>query len=76
VVIDLPVIDHNGVELGLETVRALRGEEVDFARYELGFVEEYRRFQERQLAEWLLSVVTEEGPLSRDVGHPGRAYPP
>ncbi len=59
------LILKSGVELALETVRALRGEEVDFSRYELGFVEEYRHFQEQQLADWLLSVVAEEGPLTR-----------
>jgi SAM-dependent methyltransferase len=59
------LILKSGIALALETVRALRGEQVDFSRYELGFVEEYRRFQERQLADWLLSVVTEEGPLTR-----------
>ncbi len=58
------LILKSGVELALETVRALRGEEVDFSRYELGFVEEYRHFQEQQLADWLLSVVVEEGPLT------------
>lgn len=59
------LILKSGVELALETVRALRGEEVDFSRYELGFVEEYRRFQERQLADWLLHIIAEEGPLTR-----------
>ncbi len=43
------LILKSGVELGLETVRALRGEQVDFSRYELGFVKEYRRFQERRI---------------------------
>jgi ubiquinone/menaquinone biosynthesis C-methylase UbiE len=43
------LILRSGIELALETVRALRGEEMEFSRYELGFVEEYRRFQERQL---------------------------
>jgi ubiquinone/menaquinone biosynthesis C-methylase UbiE/Co/Zn/Cd efflux system component len=59
------LILKSGVELGLETVRALRGEEVDFSRYELGFIEEYRHFQKQQLADWLLSIATEEGPLTR-----------
>jgi len=59
------LILKSGVELAMETVRALRGEEIDFSRYELGFVEEYRRFQERQLADWLLHLVAEEGPLAR-----------
>jgi len=59
------LILKSGVELALETVRALRGEEVDFSRYELGFVEEYHRFQQRQLADWLLYIITEEGPLTR-----------
>ena len=59
------LILKSGVELAVETVRALRGEEVDLTRYELGFVEAYRDFQERQLADWLLSVVAEKGPLAR-----------
>jgi len=59
------LILKSGVELAMEMVRALRGEEMDFSRYELGFVEEYRRFQERQLAEWLLHIIAEEGPLAR-----------
>jgi hypothetical protein len=59
------LILKSGVELALETVRALRGEEVDFSRYELGFIEEYRHFQKQKLADWLLSIVTEEGPLTR-----------
>jgi hypothetical protein len=59
------LILKSGVELALETARALRGEEVDFSRYELGFVEEYRHFQKQQLADWLLSIVTGEGPLTR-----------
>jgi len=58
------LILKSGVELAMETLRALRGEEMDFSRYELGFVEEYRRFQERQLADWLLHLIAEEGPLT------------
>jgi SAM-dependent methyltransferase len=56
------LILRSGIELAVETVRALRGEEVDFSRHELGFVEEYRHFQGRQLADWLLNVVADEGP--------------
>ncbi|MGD8815526.1 MAG: cation transporter [Anaerolineales bacterium] len=59
------LILKSGIELAVETVRALRGEEVDFSRYELAFVEDYKRFQEKQLADWLLSVVAEEGLISR-----------
>jgi cation diffusion facilitator family transporter len=59
------LILKSGLELAMETVRALRGEEIDFSRYELGFVEEYRRFQERQLAGWLLHLIAEEGSLAR-----------
>jgi hypothetical protein len=59
------LILRSGAELALETVQAMRGKKVDFSRYELGFVEEYHRFQDRQLADWLLSVVAAEGPLDR-----------
>lgn len=55
------LILKSGIELLLETVRMLRGEEVNFSRYELGFVMAYRRFQERQLADWLLYSIAEEG---------------
>ncbi|MGC9335800.1 MAG: cation diffusion facilitator family transporter, partial [Anaerolineae bacterium] len=58
------LILNSGIELTVETVRALRGEEVDFSRYELGFVEAYRRFQDRQLADWLLYTIAEEGPMT------------
>jgi Co/Zn/Cd efflux system component len=54
------LILKSGIELAIETVRTLRGEEIDFSRYELAFVEEYNRFQEQQLADWLLSIVAEE----------------
>jgi hypothetical protein len=57
------LILKSGIELAIETVRVLRGEEIDFSRYELAFVEEYNRFQEQQLADWLLFVVAEEGSI-------------
>jgi hypothetical protein len=59
------LILKSGIELALETVRSLRGEEIDFSRYELGFVEEYRRFQDQQLDDWLLSVIADQGPLTQ-----------
>jgi ubiquinone/menaquinone biosynthesis C-methylase UbiE/Co/Zn/Cd efflux system component len=59
------LILKNGVELTLEMVRTLRGEEMDFARYELGFVEVHREFQQQQLADWLLYLIAEDGPLTR-----------
>lgn len=59
------LILKSGVELAMETVRALRGEEIDFSRYELRFVEEYRQFQQQQLVDWLLHIITEQGPLTR-----------
>jgi cation diffusion facilitator family transporter len=59
------LILKSGIELVLETARSLRGEEVDFSRYELGFMEVYRCFQEQQLEDWLLHIITEEGPLTR-----------
>ena len=45
----------------------LRGEDMDFSRYELGFVEAYRHFQECQLSDWLLYVIAEEGGVTRPV---------
>jgi hypothetical protein len=57
------LILKSGIELAIETVRSLRGEEVDYSQYELDFVEKYRRFQEQKLDEWLLYLIVEEGPL-------------
>jgi cation diffusion facilitator family transporter len=59
------LILKSGIELALETVRALRGEGIDFSRYELGFMDEYQRFQRCQQADWLLSIIAEEGPLTQ-----------
>jgi hypothetical protein len=59
------LILKSGGELAIETMRALRGEEVDFSRYELGFVEEYRRFRKRYLADWLLVIIAEGGPEAK-----------
>jgi hypothetical protein len=59
------LILKSGVELALETVRMLRGEELDFFRYELGFVETYRHFQECQLGDWLLYVIAEKDGVTR-----------
>jgi DNA-binding MarR family transcriptional regulator len=59
------LILKSGIELALETVRMLRGEEMDFSRYELGLVEAYRHFQERQLGDWLLYVIAEDGPVTQ-----------
>ena len=54
------LILKSGIKLALEMVRTLRGEEMDFSRYELGFVVEHRHFQQQQLAGWLLSVIAED----------------
>ncbi len=59
------LILKSGIELALETVRSLRGEEVDFSRYELDFVEEYRLFRDQKLDEWLLQIIAEQGPLTQ-----------
>jgi cation diffusion facilitator family transporter len=59
------IILKSGIELAIETLHALRGEEVDYSQYELDFVEAYRRFQEQKLDEWLLYLIVEEGPLDQ-----------
>jgi len=51
------LILRSGVELALELIRTLQGEEMNFYKYELGFVEEYRTFQNQQLSDWLLYVI-------------------
>ena len=41
------LILKSGYELAIEMAKSLRGEEVDFSRYELDFVEEYRLFRDQ-----------------------------
>jgi Co/Zn/Cd efflux system component len=59
------LILKSGGELALEAVQTLRGEKVDFSRYKLDFIEEYRLFLEQQLADWLMHVLGETGPLTQ-----------
>lgn len=58
------LILKSGYELALEMAKSLRGEAVDFSRYELDFVEEYRLFQDQKLDEWLLYVISTESGLT------------
>lgn len=51
------LILKSGVELALELIRTLHGEEMNFSKYELGFVEEYQTFQQEQLSDWLLYII-------------------
>ncbi len=54
------LILKSGIELALDLIRTLRGEEMDFYHYELGFVEAYRSFQHNQLSDWLLFIVSKD----------------
>ena len=60
------LILKSGIELALELLRTLRGEEMNFNQYDLGFVEEYRTFQQKQLMDWLLSIISENQYKSRE----------
>jgi Co/Zn/Cd efflux system component len=59
------LILKSACELGLETVKALRGEEVDYSKYEPGVVGKYKETKERQLRDWILCLVDRKGPISR-----------
>lgn len=51
--------------IGIETVKALRGEEVDYSKYEPGVVGKYRETKESQLRDWVLYLVDRKGPIGR-----------
>jgi divalent metal cation (Fe/Co/Zn/Cd) transporter len=59
------LILKSACELGLETVKALPGEEVDYSKYEPGVVGKYKETKERQLRDWILYLVDRKGPISR-----------
>ena len=59
------LILKSGYELAIEMLKSLRGEEVDFSRYELDFVEEYRLFRNQKLDEWLLYIISAEPSLTQ-----------
>jgi hypothetical protein len=57
------LILKSACELGIETVKALRGEEVDYSKYEPRVVGKYRETKERQLRDWILYLVDRKGPI-------------
>ena len=59
------LILRSACELGLETVRVLRGEEVDYSKYEPAIVGKYKDAKEKQLRDWVLYLVDGKGPISR-----------
>ena len=59
------LILKSGIELALDTIRTLRGEEMNFYCYELGFIEEYRNFQKKQLSDWLQYIISQNKFKSR-----------
>jgi hypothetical protein len=63
------LILKSACELGLEALKALRGEEVDYAKYEPGVVGKYKETKERQLRDWILYLVDRKGPIGRPELH-------
>jgi cation diffusion facilitator family transporter len=59
------LILKSAVELAIETVRSLGEEEVDLSRYRMAPVEQYERFRQAQLRDWMLYLVGKRGVLMR-----------
>jgi Co/Zn/Cd efflux system component len=55
----------SAVELAVETVRSLRGGNVDLSAYSVGLVERYGRFREAQMRDWMLYLVARQGVRTR-----------
>jgi len=55
------LILKSAIELAIETVHSLGEEEVDFSRYEFGFIRGYERFWQAQLRGWMIYLVDKHG---------------
>jgi len=51
------LILKSAVELGIETIRSLKDEEIDLSRYRIGLVDQYAQFRQAQLRDWMLYLV-------------------
>ena len=57
------LILKSAVELAIELIRSLNGEDVDFTHYKFGVVKRYKDFRQNQFCQWMLYVVNENGSL-------------
>jgi hypothetical protein len=55
------LILKSAVELAVETVRSLGGEEIDLSRFEFGIAAQYDKFRQMQLRDWMLYLVDKQG---------------
>ena len=55
------LILKSAVELAVETVRSLGGEEIDLSRFEFGIAAQYDKFRQAQLRDWMLYLVDKQG---------------
>jgi len=60
------LIIKSAVELAVELVRSMGGEEADLSRYEMGLAGWYEAFRQGQLRDWMLHLVEVEGLESRE----------
>jgi Co/Zn/Cd efflux system component len=63
------LILKSAIELLIETVKTLKGEETDFTRFRPAILDRYDRFRKDQLRDWLLYLLGKEGNLSRHELH-------
>jgi hypothetical protein len=60
------LILRSAVQLVFDVARSLAGnEDVDLSRYEMPLAEQYERFRQVQLGDWMLFLVAELGVASR-----------
>ena len=58
------VILKSAMELGFETIRALRGGSADLARYKIWLSERYAQFRHAQLRDWMLYLAEKKEVLT------------
>ncbi len=59
------LILKSAIELVIETVRSLGGEEVDLSRYEMDLAAWHERFRQAQMRDWMLYLVERRGVRTR-----------
>jgi Co/Zn/Cd efflux system component len=63
------LILKSALELAVETVKALQGEELDLSRHEPAVLGKYREVKERRFQEWILYLVYSRAPLDQTELH-------
>jgi hypothetical protein len=59
------VILKSAVELTVEVIRSLGGEDVDLSSFEFGLSAQFEKFREAQFRDWMLYLVGKEGVQTR-----------